>query len=350
MILLLLITAITIAVFAVFEDYLKDNSKWAVYLTIGIALILTAALRPVGFDRDSENYEEFFFNNDDTFIMMSVEYSYILLSRFFLLFTDDVHAVFFVYALIGISTKLFAIQKLSPMVFLPMVIYIGNIFFVQDMTQIRAGAASGFVLLAVYYICEKRKGLACLFMLCALFFHYSSLALFPLLLLNNKEMSMKFRIALMALIPVCYLIYFAHINIFTALPIPYISEKIELYQELTERGIDDHDQINVFNLVFLTKIIIFAYLMYFYDTIIQYNKYITTLLQFEALSIFSFIAFATLPVMAFRLSDMFGIVDIILFPNIYYTIKQSTIAKITVSFIGLTLLCINLFYIELFEF
>ena len=44
------------------------------------------------------------------------------------------------------------------------------------------------------------------------------------------------------------------------LPIPYIEEKMEIYRSLQEQGL--WDEINVFNLVFLVKIVITYFLLW----------------------------------------------------------------------------------------
>ena len=58
-----------LAIFAVLiflsfvEDYL-GKYKWFAFLTIGVVLMVYAGVRPVGFDRDSPNYETMFMHPD----------------------------------------------------------------------------------------------------------------------------------------------------------------------------------------------------------------------------------------------------------------------------------------------
>ena len=103
----------------------------------------------------------------------------------------------------------------------------------------------------------------------------------------------------------------------------------------------------MFNMVFLVEILIYFFLLIKYELIVEYNKYLPIMLKIMGFSIFSFLLFSSLPVLAFRTHELYGIVDIILFTNIYYVIRPRWISNIVVLIIGLSLLCISLFYADL---
>lgn len=348
MIILLIIIAIVVAIFALLEDYIEEY-KWYIYAAIGIVLIILPTTKTLGFDHDSLNYQNAFTYYDDPLYELSYEFSYLWISKYVNLLTTDVHTVFFIYAMLGVIIKMHAMRLFGTSLFLALMVYISNHYLVMELTQIRAGVAAAFFLLAIYYIIQQKKVLAFTLILCATFFHYSSVILFFILFLNNKELSTYTKYILIGGIPLCYILYFMNFNPLTTIPIPYISSKLEIYTSLTESGITDMDQINVFNLVFLVKILIFIYLTFFYEVINESGKNISLLLKIEALSIYSFILFASIPAIAFRISDLLGIVDILLFPHIYYTIKQTIPAKLIVVTIAFAFLLINIFYIKLFE-
>lgn len=81
-----------------------------------------------------------------------------------------------------------------------------------------------------------------------------------------------------------------------------------------------------------------------YDLIKEHNKYLPLMIKLMALSLFSFTALSSLPVLAFRISELYGIVEIILFTNIFYTVQPKLLAKIIVITISITLFCISVFY------
>lgn len=345
MVILLLFIMLIVFVLALCEDWLGQQKKY-IYFFFGAVLILFAGVKEVGFDNDSENYEYFFLHHDDPYMLLAVEYSYILLSRFFMQFTNDVHVMFLFYSGIGVLLKMTAIRKLSKFWFLPLVVYLGNYYILHDLTQIRACVVSGIFLLSIVPLAEGNKRQAAALLAIGCVFHYSAFALFPALLLNNKEMSLKERLIWALLVPAGYVLYFLKVNLFTEIPIPYIGDKLETYQELNEHGILG-DEINVFNAVFIVTWLIYLYIMLFYDVVKQHNKYLPLMLKLTGISVFSFTAFSFLPVLAFRISELYGIVEIIIFANIYYTIKPRWLSKTFVGIVGLTLFFVNVFYSEI---
>lgn len=342
---ILLLLIFIIFLLSLFEEYLEKYNKY-IYLGICIILVLCATFKEVGFDNDSENYEYYFINYDDPILEVGVEYSYLLLSQLFNSITNDVHIMFFFYGGLGVVLKTIAFKKLTDQWYLPIVVYMGNFYILHDLTQIRAAVVSGLFLLSIPFIAEGKKKMSFTLILISCFFHYSSLALIPAIFFNNKGMNVRERILWASIIPIGYILYLAHINVLTEIPIPYIGEKLELYQELNEKGIMG-DEINVFNAVFIVGWLSYLYILIFYDTVVEFNKYIPILLRFMGIAILSFLSLASLPVLAFRVRELYGVVEIIMFTSIFYTIQPKWLAKSIVAIIGIVLFLINAFYAEI---
>lgn len=332
---------------ATFEK--EDDNKYRnyVFLVLGIILILTSGLREVGFDADSRNYENIFNSNSSKYEML-IEPSFTILCNIVHLFYDDIHIVFLVYAFLGVFLKFKAIKQYSTLLFLPVIIYLGNYYMLQDMTQIRAGVATGFLLLMIGPLANENRKKAALYIVLAFFFHFSSIVLIPLLLLSNKEMTKKTKYIWMMIIPIAYVMHFLHIGIGT-LPIPYFQEKFEIYTEMRDRGIMGDEAIKVFNPLLMIQIAIYYYMFYMYDTVNKFDKYFNILLKIFGISIFSFLFFADLPVFAHRISELYGIVVILLFADIHYTIRQDILSRVIVCLIGIAYFSINIFYAKLFN-
>lgn len=344
---LLLLIILLCTILSMIEDYIGKYRKY-IYVFIGFILMITAGLREVGFDRDSENYEHYFLHCNDALMGAFVEFSFLWLSRLVQLFSYNVHFVFLLYAILGISTKFYALSKLSKYWFLPVTILLGNYFLLQDMTQIRVSIVTGLILLSIIPLSKGQKKIGFTIILLCCFFHYSSIALFPLLFLNNKELTKKWIYLLYSIVPIGYIICLANINILTDIPIPYISDKVLYYQELHDRAIKG-DEINVFNVVFLVKVFIYLYCIYFYETIKYYNKYISIQLKIMGVSIFSYLVLSFLPVIAIRIGELYGIVDILVYTSIVYTIRPLWLSKLTVCSIGIIQFLINIYFIGLFS-
>lgn len=302
------------------EDYIK-RYRIFLYILMGFVMVLIAGLREIGLDPDSENYEYSFQHYYQSSEMGMVEPSFTLISAILNVFTDNVHLLFLVYALLGVTIKLYAFKKNLQCIFVPMMLYISFYFVLHEMTQIRAGVVSALFLLAVYHIAKKEKRKALLLIIVGSFFHYSSLALLPTLMFGNKDFNRKENIMIALLIPLSYLIYFGGISMLLNTDIPLIGNKLAIYQQAMEKG-KMTVNINVFDPVHLVSVMLFYYTLYFRKTITAFNENYNVVIKIVALGLFLHTSLAFLPVLALRISQLYCIVNIFLFSGIVYTFKQ----------------------------
>ena len=302
------------------EDYIK-RCRFFLYILMGFVMVLIAGLREIGLDPDSENYEYSFQHYYQSSEMGMVEPSFTLISAILNVFTDNVHLLFLVYALLGVTIKLYAFKKNLQCIFVPLMLYISFYFVLHEMTQIRAGVVSALFLLAVYHIAKKEKRKALLLIIVGSFFHYSSLALLPTLMFGNKDFNRKENILISLLIPLSYLIYFGGISMLLNTDIPLIGNKLAIYQQAMEKG-KMTVNINVFDPVHLVSVMLFYYTLYFRKTITAFNENYNVVIKIVALGLFLHTSLAFLPVLALRISQLYCIVNIFLFSGIVYTFKQ----------------------------
>ena len=141
---------------------LRINKKTLVLFTVALLLIFIAGFRPIGLDRDSPDYvillnyvsllnipfsQANFLDIEPAFWML-VEINRVL-------FSSNERTFFLIFAIIGVSLKILAINRLSSMPFLSLLAYICLYFVLHEMTQIRAGVASGIFLLAIQDIVNR---------------------------------------------------------------------------------------------------------------------------------------------------------------------------------------------------
>ena len=345
MLTLLIIICAVILFFAVFEDYIEEKYKWFSFILIAICLMMYAGLRPVGFDRDSHNYYINFIHSDTT---EQMEPAFLLISSICYHIVQDVHSLFLVFATIGVSLVFISIKRLTPLKFLPILVYMMNLYPLHELTQIRAGVASGLFLFSLIYISEGKKIFAFVCILLACFFHISALVLFPILFLSNKPFSWKWRLALNAAVPVCVVFYYLDIDFITLIPISFISEKIELYKHVNDFG--DIEKARLMSPFPLIKIFFFVYLTYFADTIKEYVSSTYLLIKVLGISIVAYFAFASFPIMSMRLSELYGIVEIVTFPCLIFTISPKIVGRLFVCIIALIELIYNLAINQLLNF
>ena len=120
-----------------------------------------------------------------------IEPSFLLISYILGLFTDNVHILSLVYAIFGVSLKMYAFREMSEFCFVPLLCYISFYYVLHELTQIRAGVVSGIFLCTHPLIAENKKKIAFLLLLGGSLIHYSSLMLLPVLFLNNKPFNKK---------------------------------------------------------------------------------------------------------------------------------------------------------------
>ena len=327
------------------EDYLGDLNKYA-YWGLCIIMIFFCAFRTIGVDPDSVAYEEIFKSNGNDPRLL-VESSFLFLSEIVKGFTDDVHYLFLIYAILGITIKFYALRQLSPWYFLPLAIYFGNYFILHDFIQIRAAVASGLLLLAIKPLSEGNKKKAIVFFLIANVFHYSSLAFYPILFFSNN-LSQIWKYVLIAILPIGVVLFLLHYDFLSALPIPYIQEKIEMYKELVEIG--RFNDLTLKNVFIWIQYAIVLYSLYFYETMLDKCPSLPLLLKITAYSMICFFALSSISVVAARLHELLGIVELALFPCVCYTIRPQYFGKMAVCVLGAIELFFTLFVWELLDF
>jgi hypothetical protein len=74
-----------------------------------------------------------------------------------------------------------------------------------------------------------------------------------------------------------------------------------------------------------------------------HNKYTIVLLNIYAVSLFMYPALAMMPVLAGRVNELLGIVEIVLFPLLYYIISPRYISALIIVVWSLGILLINIF-------
>ena len=276
---------------------------------------------------------------------VNVEISFVILKNFLKNYLNLPFATLLItYAILGVTTKLIGIKRISPFFYLSCLVYFSHYYLLHELTQIRAGVATGFFLISLYYLYERNAKCFIFFILCAGFFHYSAFIALPLWFIRKDAKNIYIYTLL---IPIGYILHFTGGDVFSSIPIPYIQDKAEVYQQLQDLSIGDADKINVFNYMFLSKIGILLILLLNAKKIYLHNKYIYLLLKIYAISLAAFPGLSAVPASAFRVQEFLGIVEIILVPMIVYLFRMRIIGYLVVIIIALGYLMLNLYYNKL---
>lgn len=315
-----------------------------IFIICGLILILIAGLRDKGLDNDYFIYRGYWMTNN---LQDTVENSFIIIRNFL---RNNIglkfQSLLIFYAIIGVSLKLLAIRKLSPLIWGSLLIYFSHYFMLHEFTQIRIGAATGFLLIALWYLADKKYIYFYIFAFIAIFFHQSCFFIIFFPLFSNTDKNLKI---FYLIIPFGYLLYFFNTYLNISIPIPYLQDRVDIYEEATKSGFLKDEKTNVFNVLFLLRIFLIYIILLFSKKISEHFSNVYLLAKIYVLSLFVFLFFSKIPVFAFRTQELLGVVEIILIPSLIFIFpkKFKYLGLMAVWFIALIFFLMDIFYVKL---
>jgi hypothetical protein len=343
---LLFLILLAIAVLAFFEDDEMQSRGW---LLIALATVLTlfVAFRPAGIDNDYNSYLGYYRHPSGVVALLTEPTFKIIngVARYF----EAPLLLFVIYAFLAVPLKVYAIKRLSPYWYLSVLLWFTHLFVIQEMTQIRVAVSSGIFLFSLPFLAagEKKKFSLCLVF--AILFHYSALALLPLLLLDNRYLSRTYRCALVILPIVVYAFPFAGMEMLKWIPIPFVQQKLQMYEDLMVYEGGEWAEINIYNAMALVRLFAYYMLIWKYDYLTQKYPYMSVLLKVFCYSICVYVGLSFLPPIAMRVEEFIAIIDCILFPLLAVLIRPHWLGRLLVILYAICILLANLFLYKLLK-
>lgn len=326
-------------------------NRWnCLWWSIVLLLIMCAALRPTGIDRDSSGYVDIIrqcvstnFEDMDFAQFEPSFYIVIFVSKW--LFHDTIRGVFIVYALLGVFLKAIAIRKILGNSFFALFTYVCLFYILHELTQMRAGVAIGFFLLSINDLASRKPLPYFIKTAFAIFFHYSALIMIPLYFVNKRS----YFFYLLPLLGIILSIFLpsAHgvqslFAIINYLP-DMLSTKLNYYLFHS-----NFDKSPIWKLLVKSKVYIF-YLFFFYFLILIEKKNIikafssveTVITNIFSSGLFIYFMFIRYRALALRFSEFLIAVTILMIPLIaskFIDYRYRVTFIITISFIFLVIL------------
>lgn len=310
-------------------------------VSLFILLSIFAGMRAIDVSRDGGNYAYMFdsvfqysdwftSNNELMAVVIPVTLKYLGVYSYF--------SIFLIFAILGVGFKFLAIKKYSPLPLLSVLLYYNNFFTVHEMTQIRAGIATGILLLTINDIYQKNFIRFLLKVLVASTFHISSLVFLLVYCINPKQINKKLYLAvLFIVIPLGAL---RLINVFVLIPgLASFSEKLAAYEALQNGMVE----VNLFNISTVISVFILIIQLIFIDKIISVSKYSVVIMKFMYFGVVSLFIFSAVPVIAWRISELFTVISFISMPYVYYIIKPRAVAQSILILLSFLMFSLNLF-------
>jgi hypothetical protein len=154
-------------------------------------------------------------------------------------------------------------------------------------------------------------------------FHISSLIFIPIVFLISDKINKSFYLFLLIGSFIISFLNYNFLTIITKIDLNQINILYNSYFNSTKLGIND-DYLNIFSLIQISRVIIVFFLLNYIEVIFRFNRYSILLLKIYILSIIFYNIFSDLPIVAVRLSQLLGIVEIILIPFLMYIFKRSS--------------------------
>lgn len=332
MIILLFLLFITAIVFC-FVPVKENSSAFLILSAIGFFCILIISFRGGHVDKDYESYKEVFDRQgfdiriEPTFLMIKYLVSTLLQNRFIF--------VIIIYAFLAVTIKFYGIIKISEFWFFSVLVYLSNIFIIQDMTQIRAGVCASILLLSIIPLRNKNNLGFFLLATLACLFHYSGLIIFFFWFLDGEKLNRKFWYLF---IPVCYMAFLLHLNLSTLsrlIPIASVQAKLDVYFLLQKSA--TALKVNIFSTLILIRILLAYFFMYKIDFLHSKNRYAIVAVKIYMISIGIIIIAADVSALAFRLNELLSITEIVVIPLLIYLFKPKLIGELLVILFAIML-------------
>jgi len=319
--------------FSGIQIFLRKYGNYILLLT-GIVLFLFAALRHENVGRDYEVYADLFrtFSSQrfNPILLLFYEPSYFVFPiLFYSLGLDPVIPTMVVFAIIGVGLKMYSL-RISPSIFLSIILYVSSFFLLHEMTQVRVGAASAIFLASLPLLKQKKYLKYILVILIATAIHYSSI-LYILLIFFNKSFKQYY-----LLVPLFFLFLITSIlkiNLIEKLGFTQLTPKTEFYVDAIENGFEN--ELNIFNYNILIAILFFFLLFAKRVKLMKYDSFFDVLLKSHLFSLILYFAFSSTAIFSMRLYELFGVTQMILYAYAYIAFRYKIIPIALISLIAL---------------
>jgi hypothetical protein len=320
-------------------NFSKFKGYQILLLFFGIVLIIIATLRPSDMP-DWRNYYHFFNSTQPG----RFEAGFLAIRNFVKSNTNNFLVLLFLMASLSISVKIWCISKMTPLIWLSMMVYISNIFVLHDMIQIRAAVASGMLLLAVFYKVRSQFIPFIVTTIIAFLFHYSAILILPIWFLSNTRRDYFY----LWLIPIGYTCAMCDIyltQLLTLLRLDFIENTLQMYGTLID------SEMNIFNIVQLLRCVLCFWFWYKINIISSRSEYAIILLKIYTIGIAAIPFFSNLPVAAFRISELYLVVEILLLPLLLYSVnpQKRIVGKFSILSLSSMFLFLNILYLNILK-
>jgi hypothetical protein len=286
------------------------------HLLLFVFLVTISATRLWMGTRDTELYISFF-NSYSTY-SFQIEPGFALLITVVKMLGGGDGIFLFSCAMLGIGLKYFSILKHARFVGLSLLMYFVKFYFLYDLVQIRAGIAVGIIFWGIRFVINRKFIPFVLIVIAATSFHYSAIVFLCLYPLGSDRLNSTYMFYVAGiLVPVIILF---HLDEYVLHYVVNLIPRLELYTELLQLG--EHSEIRLFNPDTIIRLFMFIFLFLMRKRLERIIPYFNLWLRMLGTSLIFFFLFRQLPVVAFRLSELFDVAMIFMYPAILIVFRN----------------------------
>lgn len=212
-----------------------------------------------------------------------------------------------IFATLSVGFNLLAIRLISPNMWLSLLTYFSLWFVLHDMIQIRVAVAAAIALFSLVFLQSRKPLYFFLMMACAFMFHYSSVIFAVFYFFSTKR---TYKYLYYAIILLSFVIFFSGAAlgyIASYIPIDFVQAYVTAYADSTQHTMSG------IGIVWIVRLLMGVVMIARIDTIRERFPYAVIVVKIYVISMLSFILFMDIPVMAARVSELLGVINIFAF-------------------------------------
>jgi hypothetical protein len=239
---------------------------------------------------------------------INVEYGYIYLNSFLKLFSNNVVFLMLFVASISVGLNVYVIKKLSPYVFLSIILYFVHNFIVKDTIQIRQGLASALIFFGLYNY--NRRIVFCLLILIAGSIQSTAYICFLPLLLSNFHFTKKQLITTLLIVLLLSILFSGRQLLDKVLQFVNLPDSVMYYF-----GWDIYDfKLGLLSPVLIKQTCFFLVMLKYKEELNEKFEHFNIMFNFYFFSIIWYIYFNDFAIIAGRVTNLLSVGEIILIP------------------------------------
>lgn len=304
---------------------LSQLSKYAVvtiFCFIGLLMILIAGSRFFGGDVDYAAYEYMIRNVSYRENSKELSFQFLLWLND-VLFNSSVTVFMYIFAVLGVGIKFFALFKLSKIPLLSLILYVMSYFWLHEYVQIRAAVAIGIFILSIKDLSDGNLKKYMFKVALAIVFHWSSIILIMLYFIVRCSKNRLF-----VYLPFLGLLIYAS-NILPSLG----------FAEALDGQLGPEYEVTPFNLNSYMNLMLFisSYFAFSARTDTD-NQLEITLVKIFSFSYFLYCLLCAIgvPVAAFRFSEYFNVISVLIFPALISHYRKRILFAILITLTALS--------------